>query len=63
MEIADILKVVHPDVIKIAKELEKKGLIISENLFEDARKCNLKLSKKERFYYPNFKKFGRILKM
>ncbi len=46
MEIADVLKVTHPGVIQIAKELEKKGLIISKKSAEDARKRNLKISKK-----------------
>lgn len=46
MEIADILKVTHPGVIQIAKELEKKGLIISKKSAEDARKRNLRISKK-----------------
>ena len=45
MEIAEVLKVTHPGVIQIAKELEKKGLIISKKSSEDARKRNLKLSK------------------
>ena len=46
MEIADVLKVTHPGVIQIAKELEKKGLIISKKSAEDARKRNLRISKK-----------------
>jgi len=37
MEIAENLNVTHPAVIQIAKELEKKGLIISKKSAEDAR--------------------------
>lgn len=55
MEIADILKVTHPAIIQIAKELEKKGLIISKKSKEDARKRNLKLSKKGLEMLPNMK--------
>jgi DNA-binding MarR family transcriptional regulator len=46
MEIAEGLNVTHPAIIQIAKELEKKGLITSKKSKEDARKRNLKLSKK-----------------
>ena len=56
MEIADILKVTHPGIIQIAKELEKKGLIISKKSTEDARKRNLKLSKKGKILLPKLQK-------
>jgi DNA-binding MarR family transcriptional regulator len=46
MELADNLKVSHPAVIQIAKDLEKKGLILSKKSTDDARKRNLKISKK-----------------
>jgi DNA-binding MarR family transcriptional regulator len=56
MEIADGLKVTHPAIIQIAKELEKKGLITSKKSKEDARKRNLKLSKKGMELLPNMRK-------
>lgn len=46
MELADNLNVSHPAIIQIAKDLEKKGLIISKKSADDARKRNLKISKK-----------------
>lgn len=46
MELAENLKISHPAVIQIAKDLEKKGLIISKKSADDARKRNLKISKK-----------------
>jgi len=55
MEIAENLNVTHPAVIQIAKELEKKGLIISKKSAEDARKRNLKISKKGKNLLPTLK--------
>ena len=55
MEIADSLNVTHPAVIQTAKELEKKGLIISKKSAEDARKRNLKISKKGKNLLPKLK--------
>ena len=46
MELADNLNVSHPAIIQIAKELEKKGLIVSKKSTDDARKRHLKISKK-----------------
>lgn len=46
MELAENLNVSHPAIIQNAKDLEKKGLIISKKSTDDARKRNLKLSKK-----------------
>ena len=46
MDIAQKLNVSHPAVIQLAKELEKKGWIISTKSKDDARKRLLKLSKK-----------------
>ena len=46
MELADNLNVSHPAIIQIAKDLEKKGLILSKKSADDARKRNLKISKK-----------------
>ena len=62
MEIADILKVTHPGIIQIAKELEKKGLIISKKSSQDARKRNLKLSKKGKILLPKLQKIWADLK-
>jgi DNA-binding MarR family transcriptional regulator len=56
MEIADNLKVTHPAIIQIAKELEKKGLITSKKSKDDARKRKLKLSKKGLEILPNMRK-------
>jgi DNA-binding MarR family transcriptional regulator len=56
MEIADKLNVTHPAIIQIAKELEKKGLITSKKSDNDARKRNLKLSKKGLAMLPNMQK-------
>lgn len=46
MELAENLNISHPAIIQIAKDLEKKGLIISKKSADDARKRNLKISKK-----------------
>jgi DNA-binding MarR family transcriptional regulator len=46
MELAENLNVSHPAIIQIAKDLEKKGLILSKKSTDDARKRNLKISKK-----------------
>ncbi len=62
MEIADILKVTHPAIIQIAKELEKKGLINSKKSKDDARKRNLKLSKKGLEMLPNMQKVWEEIK-
>ncbi len=56
MEIADGLKVTHPAIIQIAKELEKKGLIVSKKCDDDARKRKLKLSKKGLELLPSMQK-------
>ena len=55
MEIAESLNVTHPAVIQTAKELEKKGLIISKKSAEDARKRNLKISKKGKNLLPKLR--------
>ena len=46
MELAENLNISHPAVIQIARDLEKKGLIVSKKSADDARKRNLKISKK-----------------
>ena len=46
MELAENLNISHPAVIQIARDLEKKGLIVSTKSADDARKRNLKISKK-----------------
>lgn len=46
MEIAESLDISHPAVIQIAKELEQNGWIKSVKNKEDARKRNLKVTKK-----------------
>jgi DNA-binding MarR family transcriptional regulator len=46
MEIAEILKISHPGVIQLAKEMEKAGWIVSEKSGKDARKRHLKLTEK-----------------
>ena len=56
MEIADKLRVTHPTIIQIAKELEKKGLINSKKCDDDARKRKLKLSKKGQELLPSMQK-------
>jgi DNA-binding MarR family transcriptional regulator len=56
MELAENLNVSHPAVIQIARDLEKKGLIISKKSAEDARKRNLKLSKKGKNLLPKLQK-------
>ncbi|MCU0467858.1 MAG: MarR family transcriptional regulator [Arcicella sp.] len=56
MELAENLNISHPAVIQIAKDLEKKGLIISKKSAEDARKRNLKLSKKGKNLLPILQK-------
>ncbi len=62
MEIADKLKVTHPAIIQIAKELEKKGLINSKKCEDDARKRKLKLSKKGLDLLPIMKKIWDEIK-
>ncbi|MEA5461955.1 MarR family transcriptional regulator [Arcicella sp. LKC2W] len=56
MELAENLNVTHPAIIQIAKDLEKKGFIISKKSAEDARKRNLKLSKKGKTLLPILQK-------
>jgi DNA-binding MarR family transcriptional regulator len=56
MELAENLNISHPAVIQIAKDLEKKGLIISKKSAEDARKRNLKISKKGKNLLPKLQK-------
>lgn len=56
MELAESLNVSHPAVIQIARDLEKKNLIISKKSAEDARKRNLKLSKKGKNLLPILQK-------
>ena len=46
MELAENLNISHPAIIQIARDLEKKGLIVSKKSADDARKRNLKISKK-----------------
>lgn len=62
MEIAEGLNVTHPAIIQIAKELEKKGLITSKKSKEDARKRNLKLSKKGSELLPMMQKIWEEIK-
>lgn len=62
MEIADKLRVTHPAIIQIAKELEKNGLIISKKCEDDARKRKLKLSKKGLELLPNMQKVWEEIK-
>jgi DNA-binding MarR family transcriptional regulator len=62
MEISEVLKVTHPAVIQTAKGLEKKGLIISKKSAEDARKRNLKLSKKGKNLLPKLEKIWTEIK-
>ena len=62
MEIAEGLNVTHPAIIQIAKELEKKGLITSKKSKEDARKRNLKLSKKGNELLPMMQKIWEEIK-
>jgi DNA-binding MarR family transcriptional regulator len=62
MEIAEGLNVTHPAVIQMAKELEKKGLIISKKSAEDARKRNLKISKKGKNLLPTLEKIWEGIK-
>lgn len=56
MELAENLNVSHPAVIQIARDLEKRSLIISKKSAEDARKRNLKLSKKGKNLLPILQK-------
>lgn len=63
MEIAEGLNVTHPAIIQMAKELEKKGLIISKKSDEDARKRNLKLSKKGKTLLPTLQKIWEEIKL
>lgn len=54
MDIASELSLTHPGVIKLAKELEKKGYIESVKSAEDNRKRLLRLSKKGLKALPEF---------
>jgi len=56
MEIAEELSLTHPAIIHLAKELEKKGYILSVRSSTDSRKRLLKLSKKGKVALPEFKK-------
>jgi DNA-binding MarR family transcriptional regulator len=62
MEISDKLKVTHPAIIQIAKELEKNGLVISKKSKDDARKRILKLSKKGMDLLPNMQQVWKEIK-
>jgi len=61
MEIADELSLSHPGVIKLAKELEKKGYIESLKSPDDNRKRLLKLSKKGMKALPEFEKVWQMI--
>ncbi|MES2794971.1 MAG: MarR family transcriptional regulator [Bacteroidota bacterium] len=63
MEIAEMLKLTHPAVIQLAKELEKKGLIGSKKSVEDARKRKLKLSKKGLELLPKMQKIWEEIRL
>ena len=54
MDIANELSLTHPGVIKLAKDLEKKGYIESVRSPEDSRKRLLRLSKKGVKVLPEF---------
>ncbi|MES2520552.1 MAG: MarR family transcriptional regulator [Bacteroidota bacterium] len=62
MEIAEGLNISHPAVIQTAKELEKKGFIISKKSTDDARKRNLKISKKGKNLLPQLQKIWEEIK-
>jgi DNA-binding MarR family transcriptional regulator len=62
MEIAENLKISHPAVIQLAKELEKSGLIVSKKSKLDARKRLLKLSKKGLAILPELQKIWSEIK-
>ncbi|MFY7888032.1 MAG: MarR family winged helix-turn-helix transcriptional regulator [Spirosomataceae bacterium] len=62
MEIAEGLHVTHPAVIQNAKELEKKGLIVSTKSTEDARKRNLTLSDKGKELLPQLQTIWQQIK-
>jgi DNA-binding MarR family transcriptional regulator len=61
MEIADQLSISHPGIIKLAKELEKKGYIESVKAPDDNRKRFLKLSKKGQKALPEFDRVWQMI--
>lgn len=61
MEIAEELSLSHPGVIKLAKELEKKGYIESVKARDDNRKRFLQLSKKGHKALPEFEKVWQMI--
>ncbi len=61
MDIADELSLSHPGVIKLAKELEKKGYIESVKAPDDNRKRYLRLSKKGQKALPEFEKVWQMI--
>lgn len=61
MEIAEELSLTHPGIIKLAKELEKKGYIESVKAVDDNRKRLLKLSKKGVKALPEFEKVWNMI--
>ncbi|MEL6865072.1 MAG: bifunctional helix-turn-helix transcriptional regulator/GNAT family N-acetyltransferase [Bacteroidota bacterium] len=54
-ELAQVLQVSHPSIIKVAKTLEKQGLIVSSRDQKDARKRLLSLSKQGQDLLPHIK--------
>ena len=61
MEISEELSLSHPGVIKLAKELEKKGYIESVKARDDNRKRFLQLSKKGHKALPEFEKVWQMI--
>ena len=60
-EIAEELSLSHPGVIKLAKELEKKGYIESVKTADDKRKRLLKVSKKGAKALPEFERVWNMI--
>ena len=58
-ELADTLKVSHPAIIKLARGLEKKGYIVSQNDVVDKRRRLLSISKKGTELLPQLQEIWR----
>ncbi len=61
-DVADKLGVSHPAVIQVARELERRGLVVSEKSTRDARVRLLNLSDEGREKLPEFQQIWQLIR-
>ncbi len=61
-EVAEKLGVSHPAVIQVARELERRGLVVSEKSSQDARKRLLAVSPEGRERLPEFHRIWQLIR-